>query len=50
MRFPVTALDRAARFVPYFSFLPDVLGTASADTRCARHLRPFCFALLFLLQ
>src|SRR6185312_7391778 len=27
------------------SFLPDVLGTASADTRCARHLRPFCFAL-----
>jgi hypothetical protein len=26
-------------------FLPDVLGTASADIRCARHLRPFCFAL-----
>ena len=30
-----------------FLFLPDVLGTASADTRCARPLRPFCFALLF---
>ena len=31
------------------SFLPDVLGTASADTRCARHLCPFCFALLFFI-
>jgi len=30
---------------PVFLFLPDVLGTASADTRCARHLHPFCFAL-----
>src|SRR6185437_17018415 len=32
---------------PYSSFLPDVLDAASADTCCARHLRPFCFALLF---
>jgi hypothetical protein len=31
-----------------FLFLPGVLGTASADTRCARHWRPFCFALLFV--
>src|SRR6185437_7934533 len=33
---------------PYSSFLPDVLGTASADIRCARHWRSFCFALDFL--
>src|SRR5690242_16627875 len=39
-------MNRAARFVPYSSSLPDVLGTASAGTRCARHLRPFCFALV----
>src|SRR6185312_2661570 len=40
-------MDQAVRFVPVSSFLPDVLGAASADTCCARHLRPFCFALLF---
>jgi hypothetical protein len=27
-----------------FLFFPDVLGTASADNRCARHSCPFCFA------
>jgi hypothetical protein len=27
-----------------FLFLPGVLGTASADNRCARHSCPFCFA------
>jgi hypothetical protein len=40
-------MDQAVRFVPVFLFPSDVLGAASADTRCARHLRPFCFALLF---
>src|SRR6476661_1168932 len=41
-------MDQAVRFVPVFLFLPGVLGTASADTRCARHCLSFCFALVSL--
>jgi hypothetical protein len=40
-------MNEAARF-SLFLFLPDVLGTASADNRCARHSCPFCFAPSFL--
>jgi hypothetical protein len=45
--FRIAVIDPSCPVPPYSSFLPDVLGTASADTRCARHWRPFCFALLF---
>lgn len=48
VRSAITVIDQAARFIAVFLFLPGVLGTASADTRCARHCRPSCFALVSL--
>jgi hypothetical protein len=44
--------DRSTLFVGSSAFLfpSGVLGTASADIRCARHLRPFCFALPLIFE